>query len=147
MRINWLKSCIIAIDTPSQDLSEIAEALYCPIWTIRISRGSFGWFTKEKDFWIPVLERCQKNLADWKAKYLSFGYRITLIEVALPNIPVYFLSIFRIPKGIAQELESLQRQFLWTGNLESKPHLIKWFRLPKDKSQKISFPDQKINAP
>lgn len=80
----------------------------------------------KKAFWSSVIERCQKKLATWKAKYLSFGGRITLIRAALLNLPLYFLSIFKLPIGIARQIETLQKQFLWRGNYDSKPHLIKW---------------------
>lgn len=66
----------------------------------------------KKDFWDPVVDRCKKELTRWKANYLSFGGRITLTKATLSNLPIYFPSLFRIPKGLAAEIERLQNQFL-----------------------------------
>lgn len=88
----------------------------------------------EKDFWSPVIEICQKKLAIWKANFLSLVVELHSIKAALSNLPIYYLSIFKIPIGIARQIETLQRKFLWRGSSDSKPHLIKWdiVRRPKD---------------
>lgn len=59
-------------------------------------------------FWDPVLDRCKKELASWKANYLSFGDRITLTKETLSSLPIYSLSLFKIPRGIAAEIERIK---------------------------------------
>ncbi|RVW39259.1 putative ribonuclease H protein [Vitis vinifera] len=54
------------------------------------------------------------------------GGRITLIESTLASIPIYLLSLIRIPKAVAKRIEKIQRDFLWEGSLEGKVHLINW---------------------
>lgn len=51
----------------------------------------------------------------------------------LSNLPIYYLSLFKIPKGVVEEIESLQNHFLWRGQDVYKPHLIKWQIVSKDK--------------
>ena len=42
-------------------------------------------------------------------------------------MPIYVMSIFRLPKGVKSRLEKIQRNFLWEGgNSGRKPHLINW---------------------
>ncbi|KAK1257956.1 hypothetical protein QJS04_geneDACA020218 [Acorus gramineus] len=43
-------------------------------------------------------------------------------------MPLFFLSIFRIPKGILQKLDSIRRRFFWSGSQTGiqKPCMIKW---------------------
>ena len=42
-------------------------------------------------------------------------------------MPIYNLSLFRMPKSVAKRLEKLQRDFLWGGgSFERKVHLINW---------------------
>ena len=45
----------------------------------------------------------------------------------MASMPLYQISLFRIPKSVAWRLEKLQRDFLWEGgNLERKVHLVNW---------------------
>jgi len=44
--------------------------------------------------------------------YLSKGGRLTLLTSTLSNLPMYNLSLFPIPMGVANRLDKLQRDFL-----------------------------------
>ncbi|EOY19766.1 Uncharacterized protein TCM_045102 [Theobroma cacao] len=68
-----------------------------------------------KAIWQPVLERCKAKLAGWKANILSIGGRISLIKAVLSNLPIYFMSILKMPKGVQEELDKMRRKFLWGG--------------------------------
>ena len=75
--------------------------------------------------WDSIEERFRRRLATWKRQYISKGGRITLIQSTLSSLPIYFLSLFRMPKIVCSRLEKIQRDFLWGGgNLERKPHLV-----------------------
>ena len=42
-------------------------------------------------------------------------------------MPIYVMSLFRIPKGVKVRLGKIQRDFLWGGGtLERKPHIVNW---------------------
>ena len=61
---------------------------------------------------------------------------MTLIKSVLTSLPIYFLSFFRIPKKVTEKLVSIQRRFLWGGDIDqNKIAWIKWetLCLPKDK--------------
>ena len=68
---------------------------------------------KDKSIWNPILEKMEKRLAGWKRLYSSKGGRVTLIKSTLSNLPTYFLSLFPIPASVANQIETLQRNFLW----------------------------------
>ena len=63
--------------------------------------------------WNPILEKMEKKLSGWKCLYLSKGGRLTLLRSTLSSLPMYFLSLFTIPKAVAARMESIQRNFLW----------------------------------
>ena len=64
------------------------------------------------------MRKCERKLAKWKQRHLSFGGRVTLIQSVLTSIPIYFFSFFRGPKNVLDKLVSIQRKFLWGGALE-----------------------------
>ena len=46
--------------------------------------------------------------------------RITLINVVLTTLPLFFMSFFRAPTIVINRLTAIERNFLWGGNLEGK---------------------------
>ena len=46
--------------------------------------------------------------------YLYKGGKVTLIKSTLSSLPTYFLSILPIPGKVANRMEKLQRDFLWS---------------------------------
>ena len=72
-------------------------------------------------------DKFRNRLASWKSSYISKGGRLMLIRSMLSSLPIYFLSLFKMPKSVGSRLEKIQRQFLWgRGSLEKKSHLINW---------------------
>ena len=69
--------------------------------------------------WDVVEERFKRKLATWTKQYLSKEARLTLIKSTLSNFPIYFMSLFVIPKKVRLRLERIQREFLW-GDLEQR---------------------------
>ena len=60
-----------------------------------------------KAFWDPVIRKIEKRLTPWKRKLLSKGGRLVLIKSVLNSIPSYFLSIFKMPVGVASRIEKM----------------------------------------
>ena len=57
--------------------------------------------------WDVIEERMCKKLALWKRNYISKGGRLTLIKSTLANLPIYQLSLVRMPVAVAKRLEKL----------------------------------------
>ena len=85
--------------------------------------------------WRKVEERFQKKLSCWKAKYLSYGGRLVLLNSVLNSLPMFTMSFFEIPKGVLKNLDHFRSRFFWQGSSEKhKYRLAKWDILchPKD---------------
>lgn len=54
------------------------------------------------------------------------GGRITFIKAALSKIPIYYMSLFKMPAKITFRVERFQRDFLWEEGLKKKDHLVGW---------------------
>ena len=131
LKINLSKSEIVPVgDVPH--IVELVQTLGCKqsILPLQYLGLPLGATFKEQTIWNPVLERVEKRLASWKRLYLSKGGKLTLIKSTLSSIPTYFLSLFPIPAKVANQLEKLQRDFLWCG-MEEKPkfHLVNWSQI------------------
>ena len=70
---------------------------------------------KSSRVWDVMEERFQKRLALWKRRYLSKGGRLTLVKSTLSSLPIYFMSLFIIPRKVSLRLEKIQRDFLPLG--------------------------------
>ena len=67
---------------------------------------------KSVGIWDPIKERFRRRLATWKRQYISKGGRVTLIRSTLSNLPIYFMSLFRILSLVCKTLEKIQRDFI-----------------------------------
>lgn len=82
------------------------------------------------------MDKVAKRLDSWKRAYFSFGARITLLQSCLANLPIYFLTLFRIPRGVARDFEKIMRGFLWSGvDGGKRDHLVKWAMVQKPKEE------------
>ena len=70
---------------------------------------------KSMAVWDGVEERFQKRLAMWKRQFISKGGRITLIRSTLSSMPIYLMSLLRIPIVVSLRLKKIQRDFSWGG--------------------------------
>ena len=122
LKINLNKSEIIPIGTVA-NLKELASELGCKVGSLPTSYLGLPLGAKHKalSVWDLVEERFWKRLASWKIQYISKGGRVTLIRSALSSLPIYHLSLFRMPLKVCARLERIQRQFFWGGSdLEKK---------------------------
>nr|XP_025639300.1 uncharacterized protein LOC112734266 [Arachis hypogaea] len=63
--------------------------------------------------WKPIIDKVEEKLSLWKAKVLNKAEKLVLIKSVLNSLPVYYLSLFKMAKAVAEKLISLQRRFLW----------------------------------
>lgn len=72
-------------------------------------------------------ERKKKNLSSWKRNNLSLGGKITSINATFPNLPVYYVSRFKMLVAMKERLDQIHLNFLWEGhNSIRKLLLLKW---------------------
>lgn len=63
-------------------------------------------------------------------RFLSFGGRLTLIKSIFSNLPIYYLFIFKMPEGVAKEINKIQCSFLWgDSDSERKLRMVCWEKI------------------
>ncbi|GKF90907.1 hypothetical protein Tco_0274608, partial [Tanacetum coccineum] len=77
--------------------------------------------------WDDVVFKVSSRLSKWKLKSLSIGGCLTLLKLVLTSIPLYHMSIYKVPMGVLKKLESIRRNF-FTGTDGSvrNPTWINW---------------------
>jgi ribonuclease HI len=74
-----------------------------------------------------IIDHVSSKLANWKADQLSFAGRITLAKSVMEAIPIYPMMTNCIPKGCLEEIQRLQRNFIWGDiNGARKYHAVGW---------------------
>lgn len=91
---------------------------------------------KNKDCFNFIIDRVQKKLSGWKAKFLSLAGRQTLVKSVVNTIPNYVMQTAILPALVCNSLDKLSRNFLW-GDTESvkKTHLVNWNTVGKPKKR------------
>ena len=122
LRIHFAKSQFGAIGQSEAWCTRAADILNCgPLQFPFIYLGMpIGVNPRRKVVWEPLIRKFEAKLNKWNQRSLSMAVRITLINVVLTALPLFYMSFFRAPTAIIKRLTAIQRQFLWGGNLEGK---------------------------
>ncbi|XP_041019121.1 uncharacterized protein LOC121261047 [Juglans microcarpa x Juglans regia] len=128
LSINLAKSKIVPVGA-TPDVEIFASTIGCKISSLLMKYLGLplGASFKSERIWNDVVERVECRLAAWKRLYLSKGGRLTLIKSTLSNLTTYFLSLFPLSTKVANRIEKLQRDFLWSElGEEFKFHQVNW---------------------
>ncbi|GJX47851.1 hypothetical protein Tco_0273041 [Tanacetum coccineum] len=90
-------------------MADMARWLRCGIGKILFTYLGLpiGENMRRVNAWGQVVEKFKNRLADWKAKTMSFGGRLTLVKSVLGSLPLYYFSMFRI----GAEIEGMGIEF------------------------------------
>ena len=139
LQLNYNKSCFISWNSADHDwVKDIASTFgclhsKCPAKYLGLPLGNN---MNRASAWKPVLEKMQSRLASWKARTLSRAGRLTLIKSVLNCLPIYYMSMFKMPSSVAQKIVKIQRRFFWGGvDRDNKcTPMVNWssIELPKE---------------
>jgi hypothetical protein len=77
--------------------------------------------------WQGVIDRFEKRLSTWKAKFLSSGGRLVLLNSVLSSLPIFMMSFFELPVGVLKKLDTIRSRFFWQGgSSKMKYRLARW---------------------
>nr|GEV49824.1 hypothetical protein [Tanacetum cinerariifolium] len=113
LKINLLKRKLTGIGVNKEDIDMAASIVGCstffpPFQYLGVNAGaSMSWLNS----WKEITANVSSRLSKWKLKTLSNGGRLTLLKSVLTTIPIYHMSLFKVPAGILKDMESIRRIF------------------------------------
>ena len=111
LRINFAKSQFGVIGQSEEWCTLAADILNCgPLQFPFIYLGMpIGVNPRRKVVWEPLIRKFEAKLNKWNQRSLSMAGRITLINVVLTALPLFYMSFFRAPTAIIKRLTAIQR--------------------------------------
>lgn len=136
LTVNFHKSYVYGVNVNKEVLKDWVADLKCQVGELpsKYLGLPLGGKCHRLGLWDPVLQKMEQKLAAWKGKVLSTGGRVTLVKSALANLPLYYMSLFPLPKGVAAKIIKLQRVSVGAerrGEEDVVPGKLEIDRIPK----------------
>ncbi|GKD83593.1 RNA-directed DNA polymerase, eukaryota, reverse transcriptase zinc-binding domain protein [Tanacetum coccineum] len=132
LRINMCKSKIMGIHVDDGKIKNAASKLGCLILNTPFSYlgTKVGENMSRVHAWKEVVDKVMSRLSRWKMKTLSIGGRFTLLKSVLGSMPIFHMSIFKVPSSVLQTLESIRSHFFNGHDPRSKKaSWVKWSKV------------------
>ncbi|GJV60665.1 RNA-directed DNA polymerase, eukaryota [Tanacetum coccineum] len=132
LKINLNKSKLMGIGISHDVVASAAKSIGCSILHTPFNYlgVKVGGIMSRLSSWDDVIAKLSARLSKWKLKSLSIGGRLTLIKSVLSSLPLYYMSSFKVPKGVLSKMESIRRNFFnGVENAEKKMSLIGWNKI------------------
>ena len=140
LKINFNKSEVIMISQNHDKSMTYSEMFNCAIgeWPIKYLGVPVSGSKLHVGDWTSLVEKVSKRLDGWKGGSLSLGGRLTLLNSCLTGIPIYSMSMYRLPKTVIKKIDIIRKRFFWQGSgMKKKYHLVKWEKICKTKQKGV----------
>ncbi|GJR25069.1 RNA-directed DNA polymerase, eukaryota, reverse transcriptase zinc-binding domain protein [Tanacetum coccineum] len=138
LRINMSKSKIMGISVSNNIVDQAASKIGCATLKPPFSYlgSKVGGLMSRIQSWDETMSTLAARLSKWKMKTLSIGGRLTLLKSTLSSMPIYHLSLFKVPSKVLQKMESIRCRFFNGIETDSnKQTWIKWNKVLASKEK------------
>ncbi|GJX88576.1 RNA-directed DNA polymerase, eukaryota [Tanacetum coccineum] len=118
LKINIQKSHLMGVGVPEEIVSHGASSIGCAVLhtPFKYLGVVVGDHMIRHSAWSTVIQKVQSRLSRWKANTLSVGGRLTLLKSVLGAVPLFTMSIYKVPMGVLQDLERIRSKFFIGAN-------------------------------
>nr|GEW21572.1 RNA-directed DNA polymerase, eukaryota [Tanacetum cinerariifolium] len=108
----------------------------CKFMELAVSIEKVGGCMSRIKSWDEVIDKMVYRLSEWKMKTLSIGGRLTLLKEVFGSMPIYHMSIFKVPMLVQQRTESIRCHFFNGNDLDSKRSIwVSWNKVLTSKEK------------
>ncbi|GKC98170.1 hypothetical protein Tco_1168445, partial [Tanacetum coccineum] len=132
LHINMNKSKLLGIALDIKLVDQAATKIGCTTIKTPFSYlgSTVGGNMSQINSWEEIIRKVESPLFIWKLKTLSIGGRLTLLKYVLGSIPIYHMSLFKVPKTVLHRLEAIRCCFFHGKDSNSrKPTWLKWNKI------------------
>ena len=117
LQINRVQSALVGFSLTHEVVLQYSEALGTLIRSLpmRYLGQPLKKCRTSRTNWNLVIEKVERRLEGWQAKLLSSAGRLVLMRSVLAAIPIFYLSVYKLPIDVWRRLDGLMRHFLWKG--------------------------------
>ncbi|GKE97409.1 RNA-directed DNA polymerase, eukaryota [Tanacetum coccineum] len=138
LRINMLKSKLMVISVSSDKVDQAAKKIGYAILQVPFSYlgSKVGCLMSRIQLWSEIVNNILTCLSKWKLKTLSIGGRLTLLKSVLDSLPIYHMSLFKVPAKVLLNMEFIRCHFF--NGIEhngKKPIWVKWNKVLASKEK------------
>ncbi|GJU66753.1 RNA-directed DNA polymerase, eukaryota, reverse transcriptase zinc-binding domain protein [Tanacetum coccineum] len=129
LHINMSKRKLMGISVDADKVDQAARKIRCvTLKTPFIYLGSkVGGLMSRVQSWNETVEGMVARLSKWKMKTLLIRGRLTLIKLVLGLMPIYHMSLFKVPMKVLQHTEPIRSHFFnGVERVGKKPIWVKW---------------------
>nr|GEU42158.1 RNA-directed DNA polymerase, eukaryota [Tanacetum cinerariifolium] len=138
LRINIHKSKLMGIGVHSDEVYNSARIVGCSTFSTAFNYlgVNVGGTMSKISSWYEVVSKVKSRLSKWKVSSLSIGGRLTLLKSVISSMSLYHMSIFKVPLGVINHIESIRRSFFnGVDGSNKKMMWISWKKLLMSKKK------------
>ncbi|XP_071731386.1 uncharacterized protein [Rutidosis leptorrhynchoides] len=111
--INMEKSVLYGLGVVDNDLDTMVNIARCAKGTTHFAYLGLqmGASMNQVSNWNGFIEKFKKKLSGWQANLLSTGGRATLVKSVLGSMSIYYLSLYKCPETVINEIENIRASF------------------------------------
>ena len=114
LRVYFSKSKIGGVGISQSQLQHYSSVLHCEITNVPfkylgLEVGENQWRVRFRD---NVVAKIRQRLDRWKEKFLSMAGRVCLLRSVISNIPLFYMSFFKMTLSVVLSIKKIQN-FLW----------------------------------
>nr|GEW18464.1 RNA-directed DNA polymerase, eukaryota [Tanacetum cinerariifolium] len=135
LEINVKKSYLLGVGIPNDLIVAVASTLGCSIMKTPFKYLGFtiGGNMSNISACDDIISKLNSRLSKWKVKTLFIRGRLTLLKSVLGSTPIYWMSLYKVPKSVLNSMEAIRRNFFnGAQDNDKKITWVKWAKMVWD---------------